>query len=83
MEESATRNEEDMYTVVAERDEAQRVFEQQQHARRGPRQILIQQRQQELAYVEWLRRQLAWWSKRCGICEAAGQGQRGHDVRQC
>ncbi|PVH96322.1 hypothetical protein DM02DRAFT_474806, partial [Periconia macrospinosa] len=33
--------------------------------------------------VEWLRRQLAWWTKRCGICEETGDGQSGHDVRQC
>jgi hypothetical protein len=67
----------------AQRDEARRVFEQQQQARRGPRQTIIQQRQQEFADIEWLRRQLAWWTKRCGICEAAGEGESGHDVRQC
>jgi superfamily II DNA helicase RecQ len=53
-------NEEEMATVEAERDEARREFEQQQQAQRGPRQTLIQQRQQEFADVEWLRRQLAW-----------------------
>jgi hypothetical protein len=43
----------------AQRDEARRVFKQQQQARRGPRQTIIQQRQQEFADIEWLRRQLA------------------------
>jgi superfamily II DNA/RNA helicase len=81
--ENGSSNEEEMATVEAERDEARREFEQQQQAQRGPRQTLIQQRQQEFADVEWLRRQLAWWTKRCGICEAAGEGQSGHDVRQC
>jgi RecQ family ATP-dependent DNA helicase len=81
--ENGSSNKEEMDTAEAERDEAQRVFEQQQQARRGPRQTLIQQRQQEFADVEWLRRHLAWWTKRCGICEAAGEGQSGHDVRQC
>ena len=81
--EGGSSNEEDTDTVEAEREEAQRVFEQQQQARRGPRQTLIRQRQQEFADVEWLRRQLAWWTKRCGICEVAGEGQSGHDVRGC
>jgi superfamily II DNA/RNA helicase len=81
--EGGSSNEEDADTVEAEREEAQQVFNQQQQARRGPRQTLMQQRQQEFADVEWLRRQLAWWTKRCGICEAAGDGQSGHDVRQC
>jgi hypothetical protein len=81
--EGGSSNEEDTDTVEAEREEARRVFEQQQQARRGPRQTLIQQRQQEFADVEWLRRQLAWWTKRCGICEVAGEGQSGHDVRRC
>jgi hypothetical protein len=81
--ENGSSNEEDMDTVEAERDEAQRVFEQQQQARRGPRQTLIQRRQREFADVEWLRRQLAWWTKRCGICEAAGEGPSEHDVRRC
>jgi superfamily II DNA helicase RecQ len=66
-----------------EREAAQRVFQQQEQARRGPRQTFIQQRQQEFANVEWLRRQLAWWANRCGTCEAAGNGQSGHDIRQC
>jgi hypothetical protein len=81
--ENGSSNEEEMVTVEAERDESQRVFEQQQQARRGPRQILIHQRQQEFANVEWLRRQLAWWSKRCIICEAAGEGLSEHNVRRC
>jgi superfamily II DNA helicase RecQ len=50
--ENGSGNEEEMDTAGAERDEAQRVFEQQQQARRGPRQTLIQQRQQEFADVE-------------------------------
>lgn len=81
--EGGSSNVEDTDTVEAEREEARRVFEQQQQARRGPRQTLIQQRQQEFADVEWLRRQLAWWTKRCGICEVAGDGQSEHDVRRC
>jgi RecQ family ATP-dependent DNA helicase len=81
--EGGSSNEEDADTVEAEQEEARQVFDQQQQARRGPRQTLIQQRQQEFADVEWLRRQLAWWTKRCGICEAAGDGPSGHDVRQC
>jgi superfamily II DNA helicase RecQ len=81
--EGGSSNEEDTGTVEAEREEARRVFEQQQQARRGPRQTLTQQRQQEFADMEWLRRQLAWWTKRCGICEVAGEGQSGHDVRRC
>jgi RecQ family ATP-dependent DNA helicase len=81
--EGGSSNEEDTDTVEVEREEARRVFEQQQQARRGPRQTLIQQRQQEFADVEWLRRQLAWWTERCGICEVAGDGQSGHDVRRC
>ncbi|CAN9283890.1 unnamed protein product [Alternaria alternata] len=81
--EGGSSNKEDTDTAEAEREEARQVFEQQQQARRGPRQTLIQQRQQEFADVEWLRRQLAWWTKRCGICEVAGEGQSGHDVRRC
>jgi superfamily II DNA helicase RecQ len=50
--EGGSSNEEDTDTVEAEREEARRVFEQQQQARRGPRQTLIQQRQQEFADVE-------------------------------
>jgi superfamily II DNA helicase RecQ len=67
--ENSSCNEEEMDTVEAERDEAQRdeaqrdearrVFEQQQQTQRGPRQTIIQQRQQEFADIEWLRRQLA------------------------
>ena len=69
--------------VESEGETGQRVFQQQEQERQGPRQALTQQRQQEFADVEWLRRQLAWWAKRCGICEAAGDGQSEHDVRQC
>jgi superfamily II DNA helicase RecQ len=86
--EDGSRNEEVLYTVEPERDEAQRdearrVFEQQQQARRGPRRTLIQQRQQAFADMEWLRTQLARRTMRCGICEAVGEGESGHDVRQC
>jgi hypothetical protein len=57
--ENGSRNKEEINTAEAEQDEARRVFEQQQQARRGPRQTMIQQRQQEFADIEWLRRQLA------------------------
>jgi superfamily II DNA helicase RecQ len=50
--EGGSSNEEDTGTVEAEREEARRVFEQQQQARRGPRQTLTQQRQQEFADIE-------------------------------
>ena len=50
--EGGSRNEEEMDTVEAERDEARRVFKQQQQARRGPRQTLIRQRQQAFADIE-------------------------------
>ena len=33
--------------------------------------------------MEWLRRQLAYWANRCGLCEAAGEPDSGHSVRQC
>ena len=78
---SSSEEEED--TAEVEREETRQAFEQQQQARRGPRQTLIQQRQQEFADVEWLRRQLTWWTKRCAICEVAGEGASGHDVRRC
>jgi hypothetical protein len=67
----------------AEREEMRRTFEQQQRERQGPHQTLIQQRQQEVADVAWLRRQLARWASQCAICEAVGDGQSNHDVRQC
>jgi RecQ family ATP-dependent DNA helicase len=76
-------DQDDMDTVDVEQEEIRQVFDQQQQERRGPRQTLIQQRQQEFTDMEWLRRQLAWWTKRCGICEEAGEGHSGHDVRQC
>jgi hypothetical protein len=66
-----------------EREETRRMFEQQQRERQGPRQMLIQQRQHEFADVEWLRRQLAQWASQCAICEAAGEGQSDHNIRQC
>lgn len=43
----------------------------------------MQQRQQEFGDVEWLRRQLAQWANQCAICQAAGEGQSNHDIRQC
>jgi superfamily II DNA helicase RecQ len=67
----------------SEGEETQRTFEQQQRERQGPHQTLFQQRQQEFADVAWLRRQLARWANQCAICEAAGDGQSNHDVRQC
>jgi superfamily II DNA helicase RecQ len=67
----------------SQREEAQRTFQQQQRERQGPHQTLIQQRRQEFADVAWLRRQLVQWANRCAICEAAGDGQSNHDVRQC
>jgi superfamily II DNA helicase RecQ len=66
-----------------ERKETRRMFEQQQRERQGPHQTMVQQRQQEYADIAWLRRQLARWANQCGICEAAGNGQSNHDVRQC
>jgi superfamily II DNA helicase RecQ len=66
-----------------EGEETRRTFKQQQRERQGPHQTLVQQRQHEFRDVEWLRRQLAQWANRCGICEAAGEGESGHDVRQC
>jgi len=69
--------------VEAERNEMQRIFEQQQRERQGPRQTFIQYRQQEFADVEWLRRQLAWWTNRCATCEATMDGPSGHDIRNC
>jgi hypothetical protein len=81
--EKNTSNDDEMEVVETEREEAQRAFHQQEQARRGPRQTLIQHRQHEFADMEWLRRQLAWWTNRCGICEAAGDKQSGHDVRRC
>jgi superfamily II DNA helicase RecQ len=45
--------------VESKGETAQQVFQQQQQERQGPRQALTQQRQQEFADVEWLRRQLA------------------------
>jgi RecQ family ATP-dependent DNA helicase len=67
----------------SEREERQRRFEQQQRERQGPSQTLMQQRQQEFGDVEWLRRQLAQWANQCAICQAAGEGQSNHDIRQC
>jgi superfamily II DNA/RNA helicase len=74
---------EEMDVVETEGEEAQRAFQQQEQERQGPQQTVIQQRHQEFADVEWLRRQLAWWANRCGICEAAGDGPSEHDVRRC
>jgi superfamily II DNA or RNA helicase len=69
--------------VIDEREEEQRKFQQQERKRRGPREELIQARQQEYIEVEWLRRQLQRWAGRCGICEVIGEGNSGHDLRQC
>jgi superfamily II DNA helicase RecQ len=66
-----------------EREGVRRAFQQQQQVRRAPRQRLMQVQQEAYANMEWLRRQLARWANRCGICEAAGEGQSAHDVRQC
>ncbi|RYO26416.1 hypothetical protein AA0113_g12493 [Alternaria arborescens] len=84
-EESETENNDrdEMDVVEAEREEMQRMFRQQEQARRGPWQTLTEHRQQEFADIEWVRRQLAWWANRCGICEGAGDPQSGHDIRQC
>lgn len=73
----------EMEVVDVEREETQQAFRQQEQERRGPWQTLGERRQQEFADVEWVRRQLAWWANRCGICEGAGDPQSGHDVRQC
>lgn len=81
--EGGSSNEEEAETLEREQEEARQAFNQQQREQGGPRQRLIQQRQQEFADVEWLRRQLAQWINRCGLCEAVGQGSSAHDVRQC
>ncbi|KAF1952588.1 hypothetical protein CC80DRAFT_572362 [Byssothecium circinans] len=83
--ESSEDNSEEEETEVGgrEREDMQDVFKQRERERQGPRQTLIQHRQQEFADVEWLRRQLAWWVNQCGICEAAGDRQSEHDVRRC
>jgi hypothetical protein len=67
----------------SKREDEQQTFKQQQRERRVPRQTFIQQRQQEFGDIEWLRRQLAQWANRCGICQAAGNEQSEHDVRHC
>ncbi|KAK7177507.1 DNA helicase [Paraphaeosphaeria sporulosa] len=69
--------------VERERDEMQRTFRQQEQSWRGPRQRFIEERQESYASMEWLGSQLARWTNRCGICEAAGQGNSAHDVRRC
>ena len=66
-----------------EREERQRTFRQQEQMWRGPRQRFVEERQASYASMEWLGSQLAWWTDRCGICEAAGQGDSAHDVRRC
>lgn len=66
-----------------DREEQQREFQQQEQERRGPQRDFVQTRQQEGIEIEWLRRQLRRWAGRCGVCEAAGQGQSGHDIRRC
>ncbi|KAF2818577.1 hypothetical protein CC86DRAFT_433435 [Ophiobolus disseminans] len=67
----------------SEGEEMRRAFEQQQRERQAPQQTLTQHRQQEFGDVEWLRRQLAQWANRCGVCEGAGEGSSAHNVRQC
>jgi RecQ family ATP-dependent DNA helicase len=84
-EESSENNseEEEIEVGGSEREDMQDVFEQRERERQGPRQTLIQHRQEEFADMEWLRRQLAWWANRCGLCEAAGDGPSEHDIRRC
>lgn len=79
----ASSHVEDIGVVETESEERQRVFQQQEQERQGPRQTFIHQRQQEFGEVEWLRRQLAWWANRCGICDAAGDGRSDHNIRRC
>jgi superfamily II DNA helicase RecQ len=67
----------------AEAEEARRVFRQQERMRQGPRERYIEQQQRECSEIEWLQQQLARWKDRCGVCEAAGDEQSGHDVRTC
>jgi superfamily II DNA helicase RecQ len=59
-EEDESEDEEEQMGEETDREEARGVLEQQEQERRGRRQRLIQQRQQEVGEVEWLRRQLAW-----------------------
>ncbi|KAF7444189.1 telomere-linked helicase 1 [Pyrenophora tritici-repentis] len=54
MEEGGSSNEEEAETLEREQEEARQTFNQQQREQGGPRQRLIQQRQQEFADVEWL-----------------------------
>ncbi|KAK7177508.1 hypothetical protein PSPO01_16444 [Paraphaeosphaeria sporulosa] len=61
----------------------QRTFRQQDQVWRASRQRFVEERQEAFASMEWLGSQLARWTNRCGICEAAGQGNSAHDVRQC
>jgi hypothetical protein len=65
------------------KEEVQCKFRQQERERRGLQEDFIYERQQEFTKVEWLRQQLQWWARRCGVCEAAGVGQSNHDLRQC
>ena len=82
-EEPEKESDEETERVEAKQNEIQRIFQQQQRERQGPRETFIQYRQQEFAEVEWLRRQLAWWTGRCAICEAIKDKQSGHDTRNC
>ncbi|KAI2479924.1 telomere-linked helicase 1 [Pyrenophora tritici-repentis] len=52
--ERARSNEEEAQTLEREQEEARQAFNQQQREQGGPRQRLIQQRQEEFADVEWL-----------------------------
>ncbi|KAF2742023.1 P-loop containing nucleoside triphosphate hydrolase protein [Sporormia fimetaria CBS 119925] len=82
-EEMEGESEEEIERIEAEWNERKRIFEQQQRERQAPRQTFIQHKQQEFTDVEWLRRQLAWWTNQCALCEAIQNGQSGHDIRNC
>jgi len=69
--------------AAAEKEDTRRVFRQQEQERRAPWRALREQRQQEFTDVEWVRRQLAQWVDRCGVCVAAGSTDCMHHVQQC
>jgi len=81
--EEESSNEGGLDSVAVGHEEARQAFQQQEQERRGPWQALTENRQQEFADMEWLRRQLVWWANRCGICVGAGDPQCRHDIRQC
>ena len=74
---------EEMDMMQGKRQEMRQVIQQQEQARRVPWEMMKEQEQQEYVGMDWLRRQLAWWANRCAICEKDGEGNSGHDVRQC